>query len=93
MLNKQKLASEKNLTQYYTDSELFWENLIQNPHTNRDTTLILFRSLQHYLPWQPFPPAALNDTKFAPHGAAGNGAPVFLSEEGANRAETPCWLL
>eukprot|EP00435_Cladocopium_sp_Y103_P017416 s5332_g4.t1 len=26
--------------------------------------------------------AALNDTKFAPHGAAGNGAPVFLSEEG-----------
>jgi len=27
-------------------------------------------------------PAALNDTKFAPHGAAGNGAPVFLNEEG-----------
>jgi len=26
--------------------------------------------------------AALNDTKFAPHGAAGNGAPVFLNEEG-----------
>ena len=48
MLNKQKLASEKNLTQYYTDSELFWENLIQNPHTNRDTTLILFRSLQQW---------------------------------------------
>ena len=35
------------------------------------------------------PPAALNDTKFAPHGAAGNGAPVFLSEEGADRAEMP----
>ncbi|CAK8987236.1 Hypothetical protein (Fragment) [Durusdinium trenchii] len=25
----------------------------------------------------------LNDTKFAPHGNSGNGAPVFLSEEGA----------
>lgn len=24
----------------------------------------------------------LNDTKFAPHGNSGNGAPVFLSEEG-----------
>ena len=27
-------------------------------------------------------PAWLNDTKFAPHGASGNGAPVFQSEEG-----------
>ena len=34
-------------------------------------------------------PAALNDTKFAPHGNAGNGAPVFLSEEGEIRCGGP----
>ena len=50
MLNK-KMASEKKTDTIpthpnnYTDSELFWEHLIQNPHTNRDTTLIIFRSL------------------------------------------------
>ena len=34
----------------------------------------------------------MNDTKFAPHGDTGNGAPVFLSEEGAGGVKGGRWF-